>query len=306
MSSNNSVSVVVPVFNSQNEITSLIRDLKEQTISNFEIIIVDDGSTDDTKEVVEELIQYDSRFQYVHQDNGGVSSARNKGLSKASGKYVTFADADDSVANNYIETLLSTFTDDEYIIGVGKMSSADQDNRCNIPKTCAGNEMHLLIYQFFKGYVCNKIFIKEIIDKNNIKFDTNLSVGEDLKFVFEYLYSSEASGKLKYLAEYEIYSYNRHDNSLTTGDEGFFYKNLSIANQYLLTKIGLEERELRQAVLNNFLFFYFKQKVINKDNPYLIDKQLLRLYLKEYNLKNYKIMCWRLLEKISSYNRRKL
>jgi glycosyltransferase involved in cell wall biosynthesis len=95
MSGNNLVSVIIPVYNGASLIRDTIESVRRQTYRNWECIIVDDGSTDDTAPVVKENIAGDDRFRYIHQPNGGLSAARNAGLERAGGEYIQFLDADD-------------------------------------------------------------------------------------------------------------------------------------------------------------------------------------------------------------------
>jgi len=97
------VSVIVPSFNCANHISATIDSIRNQTLQSFELIIVDDGSTDDTKAVVKSYL--DKRIKYIYQDNRGVSGARNRGALEARGKFVAFVDADDSVAPETLELL---------------------------------------------------------------------------------------------------------------------------------------------------------------------------------------------------------
>src|SRR6185437_2451968 len=97
------VSVIIPSFNCANHISATIDSIRNQTLQSFELIIVDDGSTDDTKAVVKSYL--DKRIKFIYQDNRGVSGARNRGALEARGKFVAFVDADDSVAPETLELL---------------------------------------------------------------------------------------------------------------------------------------------------------------------------------------------------------
>ena len=99
------ISIVMPVYNKEKYICNILEDLQKQTFQNFECIIVDDGSTDRSGIISDEICSMDDRFRVIHIENGGVSHARNVGLELVRGKYITFVDADDRVEAEYLERL---------------------------------------------------------------------------------------------------------------------------------------------------------------------------------------------------------
>lgn len=101
------ISVIVPVYKVEKYINKCVDSIINQTYTNLEIILVDDGSPDNCGNICDEYAKKDNRIKVVHKENAGVSSARNIGLEKSSGKYITFIDADDYVEKNYCEELLN-------------------------------------------------------------------------------------------------------------------------------------------------------------------------------------------------------
>ena len=99
------VSVIIPVFNAGKNVENCIQSLLNQTYKNFEILIIDDGSTDNTLTILEKY-ERNKKIKVIHQTNSGVSTARNLGISEANGKYIGFVDADDRVRPNYLEDLV--------------------------------------------------------------------------------------------------------------------------------------------------------------------------------------------------------
>ena len=99
------VSVIVPAYNIQNYIRRCVDSIRNQTYSELEILLIDDGSTDDTGELCDEFAQQDERITVYHKKNGGLSSARNYGIERAHGTYLSFIDADDWVKRDFIEVL---------------------------------------------------------------------------------------------------------------------------------------------------------------------------------------------------------
>lgn len=99
------ISIVIPCYNEENNIKRCIDSVKKQSYEDFEVILVDDGSTDKTAEVIKKNIEGDKRFKYYHKENGGVSSARNYGIKKAAGSYISFIDSDDYIDPDFLKLL---------------------------------------------------------------------------------------------------------------------------------------------------------------------------------------------------------
>ena len=105
MSHNPRVSVIVPVYNNEKYIRETLNSLKAQTFSDFEALCIDDGSSDNSSGIIQEFAATDQRFHYVFQENSGAGPARNNGLSKATGEYVSFLDGDDLYDPDYLKRL---------------------------------------------------------------------------------------------------------------------------------------------------------------------------------------------------------
>lgn len=104
---NGMVSVIIPVYNSEKYLSECLESVANQSYHNIEIILIDDGSHDNSGTICDEFAAKDERIKVIHKENGGVSSARNVGLAIMSGVYVTFVDSDDYIKNNMIEQMLS-------------------------------------------------------------------------------------------------------------------------------------------------------------------------------------------------------
>ena len=189
---NADVTVIVPAFNEESNIQRCIDSLLVQTIVP-QIIVVNDGSYDSTIQKLEKYKNIDN-FLLINQSNRGVSVARNRGIESASTKFITFVDADDYVEKSFIETLLNSYYRDyEIDLSICNYSM----KRLNDNVTFYGNFTTSVIGQseYFNsvidemgvnGFVYNKMFKKSLIDKYNIKFDPDISIGEDFFFCFQY------------------------------------------------------------------------------------------------------------------------
>lgn len=211
------ISVIVPVYNAEKYLSKCIDSVLAQTFSDWELLLIDDGSPDRSGEICDEYAAKDSRIRVFHKQNGGVSSARNLGLDKAKGEYVTFVDSDDFLDSSYLtDFFVSNKRADLYIQGFknqqkGRIISSKQYNTKGYFEElstpfCYGEKNQLL-----NSPVC-KLFLLEIISKYKIGFDTNTSYGEDHLFVLDYIIhcrTMTVSDKIGYI-------YNHHSESLTT------------------------------------------------------------------------------------------
>lgn len=198
------ISVIVPVYNRARTIETCVDGIFNSPTDDFEVILVDDGSTDDSLAVCEKLAQKYPRIKVVHQENGGVSAARNTGIEYASGEYIAFVDSDDTLFPNAISNVVSYVSEGGYDIlflrvsfikvkKSGKFHLLDSNGLTSIKNEVAiygnkdlvewvfGSFVHYRYNFFF--FVCNKVFRKSLIDRHNIRFSTDVSLDEDQIFV---------------------------------------------------------------------------------------------------------------------------
>lgn len=188
------VSIIVPIFNSEKYVLKCLSSLKQQSYSNIEVIIVNDGSTDNTKTICQNYIIYDKHFHLINTQHMGVSHARNVGIKLSKGQYIIFVDGDDFVSHDYVETLVHSIKElnvdlvcaDYYTVENDKINNDFSDKKTEILDNIAAiNLLHN--DKYFCGYLWNKIFIKQIIISNNLSFDTRVKIWEDMLFCLEYL-----------------------------------------------------------------------------------------------------------------------
>ena len=184
------VSIIVPSYNNGKYLRCCIDSLIAQSYSNIEIIIVDDGSTDNTEIIIEEYKLRDKRIKSVSQKNGGASCARNSGLDAAVGDYVTFTDADDTLTENAVEIMLSNMNDGvDWVV-----CSYTEKWLYDKPMIYSDNRIHKEdLDKLFLRFAASIIFLwknlyrKSILDKNNIRFDETMRYAEDYCFNINYL-----------------------------------------------------------------------------------------------------------------------
>lgn len=184
------VSIIVPIYSVETYIYECVMSLVNQSYGNIEIILVDDGSPDNSGSVIEKLAQTDKRIHVIHKENGGVSSARNAGIAIAKGKYIMFVDGDDYVEPDYVSYFVSMMEDYGGEIGVGRNAfTRDETNRPvdSVKVVDALDIVEGIYLNHFGVAVWNKIFRRDIISKNALLFNTDFWYGEGMLFNIQYL-----------------------------------------------------------------------------------------------------------------------
>lgn len=187
------ISIIVPVYNAQKYIKRCVESIVNQSYQKWELILIDDGSKDDSSLICDELKQTDSRILVVHTVNQGASAARNRGLDEAAGDYITFVDADDWVKPNHLEVLVNQIDSDVDLCINSFIADLYYGSRPYQYKEVKTHENIESINAFFtillqhSQFLWNKLFKSNIIKDNHIRFNTNISLGEDNIFILEYL-----------------------------------------------------------------------------------------------------------------------
>ncbi|TCL36080.1 glycosyl transferase family 2 [Anaerospora hongkongensis] len=184
---NNFVSIIIPAYNVGQFISETLESIQRQTFDNWEAIIVDDGSTDNTIEVVKNFTQNDKRFRLICQPNGGVSNARNTGLLAASGTYLSFLDGDDMWKPTFLAELLSTFQDNNINMaycGYTHLYASGFRRKFSYPYV-NGNILLPVIQGETQVHIGAILVKKEVIDKIGLLFTDGCSVGEDQEFLWK-------------------------------------------------------------------------------------------------------------------------
>lgn len=176
------ISIIVPVYNSANYLEDCLYSIKKQTYSNIEVILVDDGSIDCSRDICQKFVAEDERFHLYVQPNKGASVARNNGLQRAAGKYISFVDSDDVVDDKYIEILYMAIKNSNVDISVCNYCffSSKLPQKTNKPFVTIVPVDESIFKINIIARVCGCMFSKEIL--KHLKFDINLYVGEDLLF----------------------------------------------------------------------------------------------------------------------------
>lgn len=214
----NELSIIIPVYNGEKYIGSLLDDLLKINNNSYEIIVVNDGSMDKTPEIIQKYVNIYSHIKLINQKNAGPSRARNQGLLIATGKYIAFCDADDRIdAAKFIEFYSAAAKSKTEYSFTGYIEQNFKTSKEKVVNTYGEgiNNLENFMDVFFANltinlisYPINKIFLKSIIDENNIKFDENVHYAEDLLFNLDYLqYVNNI-----YISKINYYVYQKYTN----------------------------------------------------------------------------------------------
>jgi len=256
------VSIIVPVYNSFATIQYCLDSIRKQNYLNYEVLIIDDGSTDNSAKLIKSFIKKDNRFSYHYKDNGGVSSARNYGLDICNGEYICFIDSDDTITKDFISHSIDKMEKnklDIYITSFNFVNKIDEEpniNRSVEKNTLLSKEDFLiaLVNGNGVGAGCpNKIYKKKIIGKTRF---TKVAVAEDLLFNYDVLNKSDNPKIMT--TNLKMYNYFMNEDSVTHGV--FTKQNLDIFKQYdkLIDDSQKEYNKFHKALLGSYVFVSIK------------------------------------------------
>ena len=294
----NCISIIIPVYNSEKFIEKCISSVREQTYKRLDIIIVDDGSTDNTYNICDKIKKKDSRIKLIRQENQGVSVARNTGLSVADGDYIGFVDSDDFIDSNMYELLVKSAEEHNADIvecGYAKIL----ENGTIIKKSEFNNEKTIgnqnILFNYYKkhnttNYNCNKLFKKELFCE--LRYP-NYKFSED--YYINVMTSLESN--IKVTISQIGYFYLQHSGGATK--QGFTEKRLDILKSALGIIENLENYNMPSimALAVEYLLLQTRAIIIKLSNNYLsqdikvdsVRSKLIKMY-REYYDKNFTLI----------------
>lgn len=296
------ISTIVPIYNAATTIKRCVESLLINKLHNIEVILVDDGSKDNSGKLCDDLAKADRRIKVIHQNNAGVSNARNNGIELATGDWISFVDSDDWVSEDYYDTLLTAIHKKEFDIlfwGAIDVFPNRQIKKCLTDGFYTGGinmQEEIVALKTAKchnlfGFTWNKLFKADIVLRNKIRFERALSLNEDEVFTLDYLrYCSNIATTSSLL-----YFYNKtNEKSLTSKKKvAFDYLLLSecynrninwlsfypLRNYYLL---AVANNILKAAKINNSIEVRKKLLSTLYDIPYDVIKSSKRLFVLKY------------------------
>ena len=234
------VSIIIPVFNTGENCINLLGRLLGGTYKNIEIICVDDGSKDDSYEKLREFAKGHDNVIVKKQKNGGPSAARNTGIALAKGDYISFIDSDDYVKQDFIEKLVDSFQDKSTMIAsvalqYNRLAKGEMFNDFMTPVRERKKHENVVDYVLYLMRIdgrmygaVTKLFRRDIIEKNNLRFDEEADFAEDTKFVLDYIAAAlphyKKDSKIVFIYE-PLYVYNYGTETSTVAKSALKWKN---------------------------------------------------------------------------------
>lgn len=275
------ISIIVPVYNVEKYLHKCLDSILAQTFKEFEVILVDDGSSDNSGKICDEYAKKDSRVKVFHKENAGVSSARNLGLKEASGEWIVFIDSDDYISKDFLECDYSTTAD---VIQKSYDIINEDSGLSTLHKVT--NKIIEDKEEFYRFYVrkrtnalWDKIIRRELI--KNITFNENVKIGEDFLFFLEIIKNIK-----QYLFDDKgIYHYIIHSNSAmqSTLKEPLLFIRITIDSINNICSIlnKNEDKKLRDSIIyQSCINILYNYRLSFSDS----EKQILSAYYKKLSL----------------------
>lgn len=255
------VSIIVPIYRVEKYVSKCIESIINQTYSNWELLLIDDGSPDNSGKICDEYAQKDNRIKVIHKENYGVSSARNSGLDIAQGEYVMFVDSDDWISKDCLEVCVNEIKNNKLdALQFGSISIYKDKEILyvkNSTKTLSGEEY--IKNNNFNVTVWGGIYKKNIIEKFSLRFSTQLKLAEDQIFILSYL---KHVNRIKYINKAMYYYFQRSDSAIHTAKSIDILKSCD-------TMVALsKDWPNAKSFIDSMIILFIMDMIKNDDVPY--------------------------------------
>lgn len=263
---NELISIIVPIYNVENYLRQCLDSIMSQTYQNFECLLINDGSPDNSADICREYVEKDSRFRYFEKENGGVASARNLGIERSKGQYITFIDSDDWVESDYLEVLYKSLIDEKADVAVStyKQFNMDDNNyyvhsyQRGYDRKVFTNEELIDSLPLLYGYDSTYNFVScKLITRNlleYIRFNLSTGYGEDMEFWSKVFLIAK---KIVYVNK-DTYIYR------TNNDSSKHYEEENIRNNIEQRLIFMAILAARGMDIANYLPVYMQDMKVSK------------------------------------------
>lgn len=274
------LTIIVPVYNRENVLQDTIISIENQTLRDFEILVIDDGSTDKSKESVEVLINKYKNIRYIYKENGGVSSARNLGIKNARTKYISFLDSDDLYEKDFVEKMLGNIRKNSSHIAICGCFIEDNNGKYKYRNFFLEKN---ILYNYIIGrnnfHTSSFVLARDFVIKNNIFFYEDLSWGEDLAF---FMKAMSNTSKISLVKEYlTTYVHKADENALSKFEIEKVDKDYKFIDKVVNDKdVKLNAKEKEALVSYKFVGLVVYRLLEALDRGYDIKK--VRSYYKKY------------------------
>lgn len=265
---NDLISIIIPVYKVEKYLEKCIESVLKQTYTNLQIILVDDGSPDNCGKICDEYAKKDSRIEVIHKANGGLSDARNVGISKAKGRYIGFVDSDDYIKEDMYEILLNLIKKYDADVSICNLYDVIDENECIRNKENGIREYsridilkEILLDKNIQSYAWNKLYKKELFDE--IKYP----IGKKYEDIGTTFYLFEKCNKIVVTSEPEYYYLKRADSLVNNVTESTIL-------------------DYTEIIIQRYLYIKQNIKELRKYNNYYLAKTLITAHNDIENLEN--------------------
>ena len=265
---NDLISIIIPVYKVEKYLEKCIESVLKQTYTNLQIILVDDGSPDNCGKICDEYAKKDSRIEVIHKANGGLSDARNVGISKAKGRYIGFVDSDDYIKEDMYEILLNLIKKYDADVSICNLYDVIDGNECIRNKENGIREYsrldilkEVLLDKNIQSYAWNKLYEKELFDE--IKYP----IGKKYEDIGTTFYLFEKCNKIVVTSEPEYYYLKRADSLVNNVTESTIL-------------------DYTEIIIQRYLYIKQNIKELRKYNNYYLAKTLITAHNDIENLEN--------------------
>lgn len=271
------VSVIVPVYNVAPYILKCLESLEAQTYEPYEVILINDGSTDDSALLAEQFIRGKGQFRLIHQENAGVSAARNRGIAESSGQWITFVDSDDYVEADFLSCMINAIQAhpaDLCLAGYRKYYEETGVVKEGVTRRFSYGTKQETMADLSYLHMWAYLYSSHLIKEKNVRFDERTAYGEDRCFIFDYL--SHVSRCL--VIEDNSYIYRKRAGSATAGSvrpekKKYLYEHVrnfwyAFEDQDFLREEYARNRNMAHNIMDSFLTEVINAVIANKDDDY--------------------------------------
>ncbi|MDD7740977.1 MAG: glycosyltransferase family 2 protein [Fusicatenibacter sp.] len=279
------VSIIIPVFNKERYLAATLDSVLEQNFSDYEVVVVNDGSTDESPEIIKSYEEKDSRIRSIHIPNGGVSHARNVGLAAAKGEWIQFLDGDDLIDREYLAkgVPLTEGQDAEILFSNFQMIDENGNRIKEIVCTYQGKaDQRKLCQQFmtdqytngFFGYISNKLIRRSVLESSNASFPEQITLAEDLDF-YAKVYPKVQKA---FFADINSFSYLQTETNYLNSDRIDYYSQLivrmDIRSWFLESGFYEQYQQVLDKQITEYVFFSLFHARENQQNEQEIYKKI--------------------------------
>lgn len=280
------ISIIVPVYNAEKTLNRCVDSILQQTFTDWELLLINDGSKDSSGEICNEYARKDERIKVLHKENGGVSSARNVGLNNAEGEWIVFVDSDDWILEGFLENFYSRYLKYTFDLYVGNISVIDLSGEKNIGdsidvKICSLRDA-IVKYGINKlGDLHAKIFKKSILYQHCIQFNESIHYAEDGVFYAEYL---SVIAKVT-IDAYVCYIYEKRYTGLSFRMNSFYSEKLCFNLYYDIISILAKKNEIQfHSLFNVWIAFRYLYTLCVSSTLRSFEKELSSLDINKLQL----------------------